>query len=166
MKNLIYSLLALSLLFAACKKEESSSGPTTPKDAIVGTWVSEGNNVAIGLRMTLKTKKIVATFNENNTYTVVATDSNNVSVTYTGTFQSAGVTDTLIHPITLNQQTPVALQSQGIYQIKNNVMTYEVIQVNPPIQGFTPPTVEGGFGSTKYNGIPLGPTWVQVFVKQ
>jgi hypothetical protein len=45
-------------------------------------------------------------------------------------------------------------------------MTYEVIQVEPPIQGFTPPTVEGGFGSTKYNGVPLGPTWVQVFVKQ
>ncbi|MGB9664349.1 MAG: hypothetical protein ACPL25_05455 [Ignavibacteria bacterium] len=167
MKKLLFaSILSLNLLFIACKKEESSSGPTTSKDAIVGTWVSEGNNVAIGLRMTLKTKKIVATFNENKTYTVVATDSNNVSVTYTGTYQSAGVTDTLIHPISLNQQTPVALQSQGIYQIKGNTMTYEVIQVNPPIQGFTPPTVQEGFGSTKYNGIALGPTWVQVFVKQ
>jgi len=165
-KLLLISFLAATFLFVSCKKEENTTGPTTQKDAIVGTWVSEGNNVAIGLRMTLKTKKIVATFNENNTYTVVATDSNNVSVTYTGTYQSAGKTDTLIYPITLNQQTPVTLKSQGIYQIKGSVMTYEVIQVEPPIQGFTPPTVEGGFGSTKYNGVPLGPTWVQVFVKQ
>lgn len=165
-KYLVLFVLSVSLLFVSCKTEEEPTGPTTPSDAIYGTWVSEGNNVAIGLRLTLKTKKIVATFNQNKTYTVVATDSNNVSVTYSGTFESAGKTDTLIYPITLNQQTPVALTSQGIYQIKNNVMTYEVIQVNPPIQGFTPPTVQEGFGSTKYNGVPLGPTWIQVFVKQ
>lgn len=167
MKNyFVLLVLSISLLFVSCKKEENTTGPATPKDAIYGTWVSEGSNVAIGLRLTLKTKKIVATFNENNSYTVVATDSNNVSVTYTGTFQSAGKTDTLIYPITLTQQTPVSLTSQGIYQIKGNVMTYEVIQVNPPIQGFTPPTVEEGFGSTKYNGVKLGVTWVQIFVKQ
>lgn len=159
-------LLVAALLFSSCKKEDSGTGPEKTKDAIIGTWVSEGNNVALGLRVVLKTKKIVATFNENNTYTVIATDSNNVSVTYTGTYQSAGVSDTLIHPITLNQSTPVALKSQGIYQIKGSTMTYEVIQVDPPLQGFTPPTVEEGFGSTKYNGVKLGTYWVQVFVKQ
>ncbi len=159
-------VLSVSLLLVSCKKEEDTTGPATQQDAIVGTWVSEGNNVALGLRVVLKTKKIVATFNENKTYTVVATDSNNVSVTYTGTYQSAGVADTLIHEITLNQQTPVSLTSQGIYQVKGNVMTYEVIQVNPPLQGFTPPTVQEGFGSTKYNGVRLGTYWVQVFVKQ
>ncbi len=162
----IFVVLLISLLLVACKKEESNTEPTKPKDAILGTWVSEGNNVALGLRVVLKTKKIVATFNENKTYTVVATDSNDVSVTYTGTYQSAEVSDTLIHPITLTQQTPVALTSQGIYQVKGNVMTYEVIQVNPPLQGFTPPTVEEGFGSTKYNGVKLGSYWVQIFVKQ
>lgn len=162
----ILFVLSVVLLFSSCKKQEDSTGPTTPSDAIYGTWVSDGNNVAIGLRLTLRTKKIVATFNQNNTYTVVATDSSNVSVTYTGTFTSAGKTDTLIYPITLTQQTPVALTSQGIYQIKGNVMTYEVIQVNPPLQGFTPPTVQEGFGSTKYNNVKLGTTWVQVFVKQ
>ncbi len=167
MKNLSFILfLILTLVFVSCKKEDSGTTPTTPKDAIIGTWVSEGNNVALGLRVVLKTKKIVATFNENKTYTVVATDSNNVSVTYTGTYQSAEKADTLIYPITLNQLTPVALKSQGIYQIKGNVMTYEVIQVDPPLQGFTPPTVEEGFGSTKYNGVKLGTYWVQIFVKQ
>jgi len=167
MKPYILSLvLAFALLFTSCKKEEDTTGPTGPTDAIYGTWVSEGNNVAFGLRLTLKTKKITATFDRNNTYNVVAIDSTDVSVTYRGTFQSAGKTDTLIYPISLNQQTPVALKSQGIYQIKNNVMTYEVIQVEPPLQGFTPPTVQEGFGSTKYNGVPLGRTWVQVFVKQ
>jgi hypothetical protein len=159
-------VISLSLLLVSCKKEEDTTGPTTPKDAIVGTWVSEGNNVALGLRVALRTKKIVATFNENKTYTVVATDSSDVSVTYTGTYQSAGVADTLIHEITLNQQSPVSLTSQGIYQLKGNTMTYEVIQVNPPLQGFTPPTVQEGFGSTKYNGVKLGTYWVQIFVKQ
>lgn len=163
---LVIFALSISLILVSCKKEEETTGPETQKDAIVGTWVSEGNNVALGLRVVLKTKKIVATFNENKTYTVVSTDSNNVSVTYTGTYQSAGVADTLIHDITLNQQTPTSLTSQGIYQVKGNVMTYEVIQVNPPLQGFTPPTVQEGFGSTKYNGVKLGTYWVQIFVKQ
>jgi len=154
-----------TLLLSSCKKGDTGTGPTPPKDAIVGTWVSEGNNVAMGLRVVLKTKKITATFNENNTYTVVSVDSNNVSVTYTGTYQSAEKNDTLIHAITLNQTTPAALTSQGIYQVKGTTMTYEVIQTNPPIQGFTPPTVEEGFGSTKYNNVKLGTYWVQIYVK-
>lgn len=167
MKQLFFiSALILGLLFTSCKKEDSGTTPTQPKDAIVGTWVSEGDNVALGLRTVLKTKKITATFNENKTYTVVTVDSSNVSVTYTGTYQSAEKTDTLIHPISLNQQTPTSIVSQGIYQIKGNIMFYEVIQVNPPLTGFTPPTVEEGFGSTKYNGVKLEAYWVQVFVKQ
>ncbi|GIV45725.1 MAG: hypothetical protein KatS3mg036_0543 [Ignavibacterium sp.] len=141
--------------------------PANPtKELLVGTWVSEGDNVAPGLKSTLKTKKIVATFNANNTYTVVATDSFDVSVTYTGTFTTQANSNTSIRNITLNQTTPTSVTSQGIYRVTTKDLTYEVIQTTPAIPGFTPPTAAEGFGSTKYNSIPLGATWIQVFVKQ
>jgi hypothetical protein len=141
--------------------------PANPtKEYLVGTWVSEGNNVAPGLKATLKTKKIVATFNANNTYTVVATDSFDVSVTYTGTFTTQANNNTSIRNITLNQITPTSVTSQGIYRVTTKDLTYEVIQTTPAIPGFTPPVASEGFGSTKYNSIPLGATWIQKFVKQ
>lgn len=133
---------------------------------MIGTWVSEGNNVAPGLRATLKTKKIVATFNANNTYTVVATDSFDVNVTYTGTYTTQSVSNTSIRNITLNQTTPTSVTSQGIYRVTTKDLNYEVIQTTPAIQGFTPPTASEGFGSTKYNNMKLGATWIQKFVKQ
>jgi hypothetical protein len=40
-------------------------------------------------------------------------------------------------------------------------MWYEVIQTNPAITGFTAPTAALGFGSTKYNTVSLGATWIQ-----
>lgn len=141
--------------------------PANPtKELLVGTWVSEGNNVAIGLRTTLKTKKIVATFNANNTYTVVATDSANVNVTYTGTFTTQANQNTSIRNITLNQTTPTSVTSQGIYRVTTKDLTYEVIQTTPAITGFTAPVASEGFGSTKFNNIRLGATWIQKYVRQ
>ncbi|MCK6604811.1 MAG: hypothetical protein L6Q59_07945 [Ignavibacteriaceae bacterium] len=142
--------------------------PAAPaKDPIKGNWLSEGVNVAPGLKATLKTKKIVATFNDNNTYTVVATDSNDVNVTYSGTFTSSAAENTSIRNITLNQTVPTSVTSTGIYRVTAyGYMQYEVIQTTPAIQGFAAPTVAGGFGSTSYNTIKLGATWIQGFVKQ
>ncbi len=141
--------------------------PANPtKEYLVGTWVSEGDNIAPGLKATLKTKRIVATFNSNNTYSVVATDSANVSVTYTGTFTTQSNNNTSIRNITLNQTTPTSVTSQGIYRVTTKDLTYEVIQTTPAIPGFTAPVASEGFGSTKYNSLPLGKTWIQKFVRQ
>jgi hypothetical protein len=114
----------------------------------------------------LKTKKIVATFNANNTYTVVATDSFNTDVTYSGTYTTTGNTGTSTRNITLNQTVPTSVTSTGIYRVTTKDLTYEVIQTTPAIPGFTAPTAAEGFGSTKYNGTPLGATWVQKFIYQ
>ena len=38
MKKIIYSLLAVSIIFAACKKEEENNNPPTPSVSIVGVW--------------------------------------------------------------------------------------------------------------------------------
>lgn len=142
--------------------------PSAPKtEPLAGTWLSDGANVAPGLVATLKTKSITATFNSNNTYTVVATDSSNASVTYSGTFTTATNTNTSIRNITLNQTVPASVTSTGIYRVTaKGVLSYEVIQTTPAINGFTAPTAAGGFGSTAYNGVPLGKTWIQIFVKQ
>jgi hypothetical protein len=142
--------------------------PSTPKEELlIGSWLSDGANVAPGLKATLKTKKIVATFNANMTYTVVATDSSNVDVTYQGTYSTTANTNTSIRNITLNQTVPSSVTSTGIYRVTaSGVLSYEVVQTTPAISGFTAPTASGGFGSTAYNSYPLGKTWIQLFVKQ
>lgn len=48
----------------------------------------------------------------------------------------------------------------------SGVLYYEVLQTTPAIAGFTAPTAAAGFGSTAYNGFPLGATWIQMYVKQ
>lgn len=140
------------------------ANPTT--ELLLSTWISDGANVAPGLKSTLKTKKIVATFNANNTYTVVATDSSNSDVTYSGTFTTSANANTSIRNITLNQTVPTSVTSQGIYRVTLKDLKYEVVQTSPAIPGFTAPVAAEGFGSTKYNSYALGATWIQTFVKQ
>ena len=140
------------------------SNPTT--ELLVGSWLSDGNNVALGLKLTLKTKNITATFNANNTYTVVATDSSNATVTYSGTYSTTANSSTSIRNITLNQTVPTSVTSTGIYRVTTQDLKYEVIQTNPAITGFSAPTAAEGFGSTKYNGSPLGIMWIQTFIYQ
>jgi hypothetical protein len=158
------TLAAAALVLAACDSDDDGTTPT-PTDELVATWVSEGTDIAPGLMATLKTARIVATFSANNAYNVVATDSSNASVTFTGTWSATGSAGT-IRPITLNQATPSTLTSTGIFQVAGTRLTYEVIQTTPAIAGFTAPTVAEGFGSTKYNGVALGATWTQKFSKQ
>lgn len=140
--------------------------PQAPKtEPLIGTWLSDGANVAPGLKTVSKTKKIDATFNANGTYKVISTDSSNVQVTFEGTYSTKAVADMSIREITLNQTVPSALTSTGIYRVNTAGLWYEVIQTTPAITGFTAPTAAEGFGSTKYNGFALGVTWIQKYVK-
>lgn len=134
---------------------------------IYGTWVSEGSNVAPLLVSLFKVVKITATFNTNGSYTVTQEDSSGATLDLTGTFtvQKSDVGD--IYNIVLDQTTPSVLTATGIYFIASlstpMEMSYEVVQTTPDI-GATPPTAEGGFGST--NGGALG-TWnIQRYVRQ
>lgn len=158
------ALIALSVV--GCGGDDEGTGPAAQHE-LVGTWLSTGTNVAPGLKTpAFRVKQIVATFNANNTYTVVSTDSSNANITYTGTWSAPTGTNGAIRAITLNQSTPTALTSTGIFQVTGTTMKYEVIQTTPAIQGFTAPTVTGGFGSTAYNGVALGALWTQGYVKQ
>lgn len=167
MKRLIYSILVLALVVTGFACSSSSSGTDEIEvEAIVGDWVSEGEgNVALGLQIIAKTARIDATFEEDNSYNVVSTDSTGSEVTFTGTYELGEETASGIRSITLQQNQPTSVVSEGIYQIDGNSMTYEVIQTEPNI-GAEAPTVAGGFGSTVVNGEPQGMFWVQNYTKQ
>lgn len=138
---------------------------------LVGTWLSEGANVAPGLVQLFGTTRVDATFEANGTYEVLELRGAEDEEDYSGTYE-VEVSDfedengNPIYTITLNQALPTPLTSQGIYAFGNDgeSLRYEVIQTQPEIQGFTPATAEAGFGSTAFNGTPLAATWIQQYV--
>lgn len=175
-KSLMLLFFSFSVLFTSCKKDDTTTAPpTTTTDPIVGVWVSDGANVAYGLQYWFKIKKVVVTFNENKTYTVIQTDSSNVTTTLTGTYKNtvSTYTDTLstsitkgatIYEIEAKQDKPTTITAVGIYAISSTNMSYEVDQTEPSI-GVTPPTPQTGFGSTMAGGIKY-PIYIQKYVKQ
>ena len=172
MKNLLaFFLIALMAFnFVACSDDDdggTGTDPQTETEAIVGTWVSEGDNVAPLLVNVFKIVKITATFNDNGTYEVIQVDSAGTSLTLAGTYEVEKSEVGNIYTIKANQQTPAALVSEGIYEIDESAnpwtMQYEVVQTSPDI-GATPPTPSAGFGST--SGGALGTSNIQKYVKQ
>jgi hypothetical protein len=175
-KILIIAVVVLMAGLTGCKKDSSSTAPTTT-DPIVGTWLSTGTNVAYGLRLApFKVKSITATFNANGSYTVVQTDSSNVITNFTGTYVNPASTNTdttttslthgaTIHNIVASQATPTTVTATGIYAITDVNMTYEVIQTSPVLAGVLAPTAAGGFGSTTIGGVKYA-IYVQKYVKQ
>lgn len=160
-------LLALLLTFTivGCDSNDGDDDDTgDDPTAIQDTWVSEGDDVAPGLaaNTAFPTARIDATFRANGTYEVVATNPDDVSVTFSGTYETEATAYGDIREITLNQQTPSTVVAEGIYEIDGDVMTYEVIQVQPSV-GALAPTAEDGFGSTSIGGTATGDIWIQTF---
>jgi hypothetical protein len=133
---------------------------------IIGRWQSSGANVAPLLRNT-GIDSIYAEFRTDNTYIVRAFQADGSSTTLTGTFGQQRSNTGNIYNITVTQNSPTSLISQGIFAvaIENNqtTMQYEVAQTDPNIPGVTPPTAAGGFGST--SGGAFGVLNVQKYVK-
>lgn len=167
MKHYIVTLLLIGMIVfvVGCESEDEPVAPTFD-DPIVGSWVSEGQgNVAQGLIDLLDIARIDATFRDNMTYEVDAVDSAGTVYRFSGTYEVTEHTGMTIRSIRLSQNVPVAIVSEGIYEVVGDRMTYEVIQVQPPLEGFTPPTPQEGFGSTKYQGFPLGTYWIQRYTR-
>lgn len=164
MKKNMITLAALALMLIGFGCSSSDNDDDNQVEAIVGSWISQGEDVAPGLAgAPFNTARIDAEFNENGTYEVISIDANDAQVTFRGTYELGAETASGIRSIVLSQSEPVAVTSTGIFQVEGNRMTYEVIQTTPAIENFNPPTVAGGFGSTTFGTTPLGPTWTQYF---
>jgi hypothetical protein len=145
---------------------ETGDDPTTGGDedvTIVGTWLSEGKNVAPILVDLAGTASITATF-EDVAYDVATVDMDGQEVQFTGvyTVEPSGVGN--IMNITLEQSAPQTVTSEGIYEIDSSTtpptLRYEVVQTVPDV-GAQAPTAELGFGGTG-----LGADLTQIFIWQ
>lgn len=158
-----------SSIYTSAGSAMSASTSTTAnlnETGAIGRWVSSGDNVALLLRQT-GIDSIYAEFKADNTYLVEAFQADGSRTELTGTFgqEQSGVGN--IYNIVLTQNTPNSLISEGIFEVttENNqtVMTYEVAQTDPNIPGVTPPTADGGFGST--SGGAFGNSNIQTYIR-
>lgn len=162
-KHAIAAALVLSVFgLAAC--DEESTGVVDETDEIVGTWLSAGDDVATGLATFFAIDSIVATFEDDQTYTVLQyAGGSDQPGTLTGTYVVGDQPEGQIREITLTQNVPSALTAEGIFRVTGSTMRYEVIQSQPDI-GATAPTVSGGFGSTVAAGATTD-LWIQDYVR-
>ena len=141
---------------------------TAAKDlGIMGSWLSEGSNVAPLLVTYFKVLKVTAEFKTDYTYKVNQFNIGNTTTTpdlvFTGTYQIAKSTTGNIWTITCNQELPYTAVASGIFEIKTGpeVLWYEVVQTSGTQN--VPPTPAAGFGSS--NGGTLGQLNIQKFVR-
>lgn len=142
---------------------------TAAKDlGIMGTWLSEGANVAPLLVTYFNVLKVTAEFKSDYTYVVNQFNIGNATTTpdlvFTGTYEIAKSTTGNIWTITCNQDAPYVAVASGIFEVKTNpeVLWYEVVQTSGTQN--VPPTPALGFGSS--NGGTLGTLNIQKFVRQ
>jgi hypothetical protein len=152
---------------AAMAATETVESNAVTRSGIMGSWVSEGSNVAPLLVTYFKVLKVTAEFKANYTYKVNQFNIGNTTTTpdlvFTGTYEMAKSTTGEIWNITCNQELPYTATASGIFEIKTGpeVLWYEVVQTSGTQN--VPPTPAAGFGSS--NGGSLGMLNVQKFVR-
>lgn len=155
-------ILALAL-FAACAPDDVTDDTTDTADTvdsgtdtdtgtdgdpgvITGEWVSQGDDISdLFAAAPFNYTRIDASFAADGSYLVTSVNADGASTDLTGTY----VVDTSTNPgtIVLTQATPYAATAEGIWQVVDGVLTYEVVQTVPDY-GYTPPTPSSGFGTT------------------
>ncbi len=170
MKKLTYAVMMLLTLgvIAACSESDDDEKTATPKEPIVGTWLSTGKNVAPILHYLFSADggvdSVTAVFMENNRYTVKQINKNKTTKDYVGSYTVDKSANLSIIKIKLEQESPGATSNEGIYQIftaSPDSMKYEVVQLSSTSN--TAPTPEKGFGST--NNGAFGVNNIQRYIR-
>ena len=176
----LFGLLVAGISIIACKDEDNTAtcsdgiqnqgetgvdcgGPCSAcKEGVHGTWYS----YPVAPILTSFADSIVATFETNNTY-VVQQWKGGSKTTLSGTFTQTKSSVGNIYTIVVSQTSPTALTSEGIFEVyeNNTKMRYEIVQTTPAI-GAGAPTPAGGFGSSTYNGVPLGTVNIQEYIRR
>ena len=150
-----------SAAFEADADTDSDTDSDTDTDAdmsLAGDWVSQGDDLS-PLFADAGFTRIDATFSTDGSYVVEAFYGAG-SFELTGTYTVSTATNPAT--ISLSQASPTVASAEGIWAVSGGVLTYEVVQVDPNPDGYTPPTVEGGFGSTAGPGLSSGDN-IQIF---
>lgn len=156
----VATALAVVAFSLACNLDNG----VTPsnEDELVGTWISAGSDVSIGLTVMARAAQVKATFKADSTYTIEITDSTSHMTLHAGTWSvSAGREHA--RSITLVQTSPSPAVEQGVFLVSGARLTYEVVTTEPAADGLAPATVSAGFGSTTQHGDTRGSTWIQRF---
>jgi hypothetical protein len=157
------------MVLAGCGQATDPNGTGMSKNALTGSWVSIGSDVAPLLAgKPFNYTNISVVFNADSTYKVEAIDSANKTTEFDGTFTTMTTSVSGIVNIKLNQTVPTPTLAEGMFQIDTTVtparMQYEVVQTQPT-NGLTPPIPEKGFGSTIFNGMQIA-TLIQKYSRQ
>jgi hypothetical protein len=123
-----------------------------------GTWVSAGDDLS-PLLVYGEIVEVRSRFTTTS-YEVTARDDGGTSYVFSGTYTVSG--GAAPQSIVLNQTSPSAVVSEGIFQVDGRVLTFETVQTSPSI-GCAPPTRASGFGTTRCSQtIPEGAN-VQIY---
>ena len=128
---------------------------------IIGKW--SAYDISAVLASLGYDDSLYADFRADQSYTVTAYVSGAPQI-LEGSYTMTKTEFDEIWEIELNQTSPFAVLSEGIFKVfpaAQDSMWYEVAQVEPAIQGIAPPTAAAGFGSTS-NGA-YGTTNIQKY---
>lgn len=161
-RNTARTLIVLLAVAVAACDDATEPVPEGP-EALVGSWISAGADVAPGLRPARDS--ILAEFGEDGTW-MARYYSGTGYQEYDGLYE-AGEADGPIYPITVvfeyevQGQPSVDTIAVGIFRVDGDRLQLEWAAVwNGDM---TPPTVEGGFGSTVEDGFETGAYWIQIY---
>lgn len=159
MTSRLFPLAFAVAAFAAACSSDSAMAPNH-SDEIVGTWISTGSDVAVGLTSTMRSAMVKATFNADSTYRIELTDSTYGITTFTGTWSASG-SPRSARTITLRQVSPANGNGEGMFQVNGARLTFEVGPITA--QGFGSDPVANGFGSSTAQDGSSSSLWVQRF---
>ena len=74
MKKLLYTFLAVSIIFSSCKKEEENNNPPTPNVSIVGVWTTTSVDIDTSSTVTIN-GVVVDSLSGSGSITMTPTDA-------------------------------------------------------------------------------------------